>query len=180
MLVINPNAEPRRELVLIAGSTDAEAALVHREALRVLRPDIATAHVDAYSDDAWPRAVLHSYERALSLARGQVADGTRSRKDDPGMGIDVDVRDDRQFEMLSDLVPHTINAEGWQGDRQIFSASDSGTSLWFAVTGTQEAELVSRLEALGVRPTVLAAPPRRRGGAFLTWARRTGASTRRP
>ncbi|CAM5413515.1 hypothetical protein SSPIM334S_07929 [Streptomyces spiroverticillatus] len=75
------------------------------------------------------------------------------------MGIDIDVRDDAQFELLLDLVPHTINAEGWRGDQLVFSASDSGTSLWMVVTQGQEAELLSRLEAQGIRPTALAVQP---------------------
>ncbi|MBT2365811.1 hypothetical protein J7E88_10945 [Streptomyces sp. ISL-10] len=156
----NQDGGPRCELVLMDGSSAADVALVHREALRVLRSDIGVAHLDAYSDDAWPPAVLHAYERALSLAREEVSAGTRSPGADTGMGIDIDVRDDRQFEVLSDLAPYTINAEGWRGDRLVFSASDSGTSLWIAVTEEQKAELVSRLEALGIPPTVLAVKPR--------------------
>ncbi|MEV3853909.1 hypothetical protein AB0J38_06230 [Streptomyces sp. NPDC050095] len=102
-----------------------------REALRVLRPFIDTAHVDAYSDDDWPYDVLGAYQDALSLARDAVAAGTRSRRADPGMGIDIDVRDDAQFEILVALAPFTINAEARQGNRLVFSASDSGHSLWF-------------------------------------------------
>jgi hypothetical protein len=133
--------------------------LVYREALRVLRSGIDAAHLDAYSDEAWPPAVLHSYERALSLAREAVADGVRSRRADPGMGIDIDIHDDAQFEVLLDLAPYTIHAEGWQGDRLVFSASNSGTSLWIAVTQEQEAELMSQLDALGTPPTVLVLQP---------------------
>ncbi|WP_062641134.1 hypothetical protein [Streptomyces maremycinicus] len=149
-----------RELVLVDGLSPVDVALVHREALRVLRSGIEVAHLDAYCDDAWPPAVVHLYERALSLARQAVADGSRSRRADPGMGIDIDVRDDAQFELLSDLAPHTINAEGWRGDRLVFSASDSGTTLWIAVTQEQEAELLSRLDTLGIPPTALLVQPR--------------------
>jgi hypothetical protein len=155
--VINQTDDPGRELVLIDGLSPADVVLVHREALRVLRSSIDAACLDAYSDDAWPHAVLHSYERALSLAREAVADGTRSRHCDPGMGIDIDVRDDGQFEVLSDLAPHTINAEGRRGGRLVFSASDSGTSLWITVTQEQEEELLSRLNELGIPSTALAA-----------------------
>ncbi|MGX4692360.1 hypothetical protein [Streptomyces sp. JNUCC 63] len=154
--------DPGRELVLVDGLSPADVVLVHREALRVLRSGIDAAHLDAYSDDAWPPAVLHSYERALSLARKAVADGTRSRRCDPGMGIDIDVRDDGQFEVLSDLAPYTVNAEGRRGDRLVFSASDSGTSLWIAVTQEQEEELLSRLNGLGIPSTALAVQRRGR------------------
>jgi len=149
-----------RELVLVDGLSLADVVLVHREALRVLRSGIDAAHLDAYTDDAWPPAVLPSYERALSLARRAVADGTRSRRADPGMGIDIDVRNDAQFELLVDLAPHAINAEGWRGSQLVFGASDSGTSLWIAVTQDQEAELLSRLDALNIPPTALVVRPR--------------------
>lgn len=76
------------------------------------------------------------------------------------MGIDIDISDGAQFDLLLDLAPFTISAEGWRGDRLVFSASDSGTSLWMAVTQEQEAELLARLDALGIPPTVLAVQPR--------------------
>jgi hypothetical protein len=160
--VINQDGGSGRELVLGGGLSPADLVLVYREALRVLRSGIDAAHLDAYSDEAWPPAVLHSYEHALSLAREAVADGVRSRRADPGMGIDIDIHDDAQFEVLLDLAPYTIHAEGWQGNRRVFSASDSGTSLWIAVTQEQEAELMSQLDALGTPPTALVLQPRGR------------------
>ncbi|MGW7608033.1 hypothetical protein ACWGKW_12310 [Streptomyces sp. NPDC054766] len=132
--MISQQGVPRNEFVIAGGSSPAEVTQVHREALRVLRSDIDSADLDAYSDEAWPPAVVNSYERALSLAREQVSDGTRSRRDDPGMGIGIDVRDDEQFGVLLDLAPYTINAEGRQGDCLIYSANDTGTALIIAVT----------------------------------------------
>ncbi|THA78681.1 hypothetical protein [Streptomyces sp. A0592] len=143
---------PRRALLLGDSLEPAELARAHRQALLVLRSSIETAHIDAYSDAAWPQEVVSSYERALSMGRDEAARGARSAKDDP-MGIDVDVRDDAQFEVLLDLAPYTIHAEGWRGGRQIFSASDTGTALWVAVTQQQEVELMSRLMAHGIAPT---------------------------
>ncbi|MET8247526.1 hypothetical protein ABZV31_25760 [Streptomyces sp. NPDC005202] len=160
--MINQDGGSGRELVLGDGLSPSDLVLLHREVLRVLRSGIDAAHLDAYSDDALPPAVLHAYERALSLARQAVAEGTRSRRADPGMGIDTDVHDDAQFEVLLDLAPHTINAEGWRGDRLVFSASDSGTSLWIAVTQEQETELLRRLDALGTPSTALAVQQRGR------------------
>ncbi|MGW2685700.1 hypothetical protein ACWC6I_21415 [Streptomyces sp. NPDC001414] len=144
-----------RELVLVDGVRPADVVRVHREALHVLRSSIDAAHIDAYSGDAWPPEVLHSYESALLLAREEVAHGHRSRRSDPWMGIDIDVRDDGQFEVLSDLVPYTIHAEGWRDGRQVFSASDSGTALWIEATREQETALLSRLGQLGISSGVL-------------------------
>jgi hypothetical protein len=159
MRVIDQHGGVRRELVLVGGSGPADVAHLHREALRVLRSDIDAAHLDAYSDDAWPPGVPRSYERVLSLAREAVANGTRSRRDDPGMGIDIGVRDDAQFELLLDLVPHTIHAEGRRGGQLVFSASDSGIPLGMTVTQGQEAELRSRLEAQAIPPNALGVQP---------------------
>jgi len=119
----------------------------------VLRSSIETAHIDAYSDAAWPQEVVSLYERALSMGRDAVVRGARSIKDDPGMGIDIDVRDDAQFEVLLALAPYTIHAEAWRTGRQVFSAGDTGTALWVAVTQQQEVELMSRLAAHGIPPT---------------------------
>lgn len=144
-----------RELVLGPGVDPADVVLVHREVLRVLRPFLDAAHFDAYSGDVWPPEVLASYERALLMAREEVAAGTRPRRADPGMGIDVDVRDDAEFEVLSALAPCTIHAEAWSEGGLVFSASDTGTSLWMALTPAQEAELRSRLDLLEVPASVL-------------------------
>ncbi|MEE4546570.1 hypothetical protein V2S66_31975 [Streptomyces sp. V4-01] len=154
-----PAGRPPRELVLVGALGRADVVRAHRAALTVLRPALDAAHVDAYSGDFWPPEVLPSYEQALALARQEVAAGTRRRRADPGMGIDIDVRDDAQFAVLLDLAAHTIHAEGSSGGRGIFSASDTGTALWIAVTPEQEAELRSQLDAFGIPPTVFAAPP---------------------
>jgi hypothetical protein len=156
-VMIDQNGRARRGLVLAGGPSPSGVALIHREALRVLRPTMDSAHLDAYSDDPWPPAVLPSYSGVLSLAREAVAAGTRSRRADPGMGIDIDVRDDAQFRLLLDLAPYTIHAEGRREDRTVFRADDTGTALWIAVTPEEEAELLSRLAAQGIPATALTA-----------------------
>lgn len=153
--------EPRRDLFLRDGLEAADVVRVHREALRVLRDSIETAHLDAYSDSAWPREVEPAYEQVLSMAANEVAEGVRSAKNDPGMGTDVDVREDTQFDVLLALAPYTIHAEAWRQGRKIFSASDTGTALWIAVTSEQEVRLMSRLDALGVPQTAFTAQPRK-------------------
>lgn len=160
--MISQNGARVRELVLADGVRPADVVRVHSEALHVLRSGIDAAHIDAYSDDVWPPEVLDSYERALSLAREEVVNGTRSRRSDPGMGIDLDVRDDGHFKVLSDLAPYTTHAEGWLDGRLVFSASDSGTSLWVELTQEQEAALRSRLGQLGIPSGVLTVPAPKR------------------
>ncbi|MFD8733398.1 hypothetical protein ACFV06_00575 [Streptomyces sp. NPDC059618] len=164
--------EPRRDLFLREGLEAEDVVRVHREALRVLRDSIESAHVDAYSDIAWPLEVAPAYEQVMSMAANEVAAGVRSARSDPGMGIDVDVRNDVQFGVLLALAPYTIHAEGWQQGREIFSASDTGTALWISVTSEQEVRLMSRLEALGVPRTAFTTEPRKRRGLFARWSRR--------
>ncbi|WP_326592556.1 hypothetical protein [Streptomyces brevispora] len=150
----------RRELFIRSGLGAADVVHAHREALLVLRDSIETAHVDAYSDEAWPEEVVPAYERALLMADGALADGLRSAKNDPGMGIDVDVHDDAQFDVLLALAPYTIHAEAWRQGQQLFSANDTGTALWISVTSQHETRLMSRLGALRVTGTAFADRPR--------------------
>ncbi|MFI8182831.1 hypothetical protein ACIF70_20245 [Actinacidiphila glaucinigra] len=118
--MIDKDGGPRRGLVPACGLGPSDVVLVHREALRVLRPDLHSAHVDAYTDGAWPDEALSSYRGVLALAREAVTAGTRSRRDDSGMGIDIDARDDAQFGLLLDLAPYTIHAEGRCEGRTVF------------------------------------------------------------
>jgi hypothetical protein len=105
--------------------------------------------------------VAPAYELLLAMAAKDVAEGDRSAKGDPGMGIDVDVREDTQFDVLLAVAPYTIHAEAWRQGREIFSASDTGTALWIAVTSEQEVRLMSRRDALGVPQTAFTTQPRR-------------------
>ncbi|MFG2646018.1 hypothetical protein ACGFYP_34235 [Streptomyces sp. NPDC048370] len=156
--MINQHDDVSREPLLAGGLSPTDAVLLHRETLHMLRSGIDTAHLDAYSDDPWPPTVLRSYEHTLPLAQKAVAAGTRPRHADPGMGIDIDVRDDAQFELLPDLAPHTIHAEGRRGNQLVFNASDSGTSLRMALTQEQKTELLSRLHTQGIPPQAITSP----------------------
>ncbi|MEU2183800.1 hypothetical protein [Streptomyces thermolilacinus] len=151
-------AEVLREFVIADGTRPEDAAQVCREALWVLRPVLQTVYLDAYSDGPWPPEVVGSRDLAVALGEATAPDRFRG---DPRMGIGIDVRDDVQFGVLLELAPHTIGAEGYRGDRQVFSAADTGT-LWFALTEEQHGLLLARLAELGIPAAVLAAPPRRR------------------
>ncbi|MFI9586275.1 hypothetical protein ACIHCQ_31545 [Streptomyces sp. NPDC052236] len=187
--MISHGDDSRHELFLREGLDAVDVVRAHTAALRVLRSSIESAHVDAYSDVAWPQDVMPSYEQALCLARNAVVSGTRSARADPGMGIDIDIRDDAQFEVLLALAPYTIHAEGWLGNQSIFSMDDTGTALWVAVTAAEEVELRSQLDTLGIaRMAFTAECPgggrtarARQGGRIrLTRARRRSPVERRP
>jgi len=154
----------RVEFVLKDAQDCYTVSTVHQEALRVLRPSISRAVLDAYSDCSWPEDVIPFYERVIGLARTELRAGIRKPNSDLGMGIDINVRDDEQFEALSRLLPHTIHAEAWpaEGKEPLLSADDTGTALWFALTPPEEASFWGRLQERGVRPDALAYAPARR------------------
>ncbi|MGI5134241.1 MULTISPECIES: hypothetical protein [unclassified Streptomyces] len=65
-----------------------------------------------------------------------------------------------QIEVLLALAPYTIHAGGWREGQLVFSASDTGTALWVAVTQQQEVELMSRLVAQGIPPIAFIVDPK--------------------
>ncbi|GAA5005839.1 hypothetical protein GCM10023317_40510 [Actinopolymorpha pittospori] len=104
-----------------------------------------------------PEGTQNAVQRLTDLARTQDA-----RQHDPShpvgyVGIEVEVTDDDQFDLLVALSPFTINAEGYtEADDLIYSASDTGTGLWMQLTPTQHEELVERLRASGANPRCVA------------------------
>ncbi|WP_327676233.1 hypothetical protein [Kitasatospora sp. NBC_00458] len=157
-----PAPDEPTTLFLADGLDPAVTAAVHREALRALRSAVDRAWVDAYSDDPWPDEVLPAYGQALALARAALAGGTRTRRSDPGMGIEIDLRDDAQFAVLLALAPHTIGAEAWRGGVLVYGAGDTGRAFHVTVTPGQEAALRARLAAAGLPAEALRDQPARR------------------
>ncbi|MFJ9697337.1 hypothetical protein [Kitasatospora sp. NPDC101183] len=145
-MMITDDGLPERELVLRDGLDPANVARAHRAALEVLRYNLDTVRIDALSDRPWPETVAAAHRRALALGRAQARAAGRFRGD-PATGIGIDPKDDGQFALLQALAPHTIGAEGWRAERLIFSACDSGSSLWLAVTVRQHELLETRLRA---------------------------------
>lgn len=154
----------RREFALRDCLNETTVKAVHEEVLRVLRPVIAYAWIDAYSDLPWPTEVLSYLHTLTKMAGDRLADGNRRRSPDVRKGIDIDVRDEPQFQALQHLLPYTIHAEAWAGDgtTQVLSASDTGTSLWFALTSDEKTLLKDRLAVRSVRPNAVMELPERR------------------
>jgi hypothetical protein len=59
-----------------------------------------------------------------------------------------------------------LSLRTYAASRQIFSANDTGTALWIAVTPQEEVQLMSRLDALGVPQTAFTTQPPRQGRLF--------------
>ncbi|MFF7674814.1 hypothetical protein [Actinacidiphila glaucinigra] len=57
VVVIDKDAGPRRAFVPARARSTSDLALLHREALRVPRPGLDSACLDAYTDGVWPREV---------------------------------------------------------------------------------------------------------------------------
>lgn len=78
------------------------------------------------------------------------------------MGIDIDPADDEQFDIVRVLTPFTIHAEfsGTSGE-QLYSASDTGTGLWMALTADEHQQLVARLHACNADPAAVILLPER-------------------
>jgi len=83
--------------------------------------------------------------------------------------VDLDPRNDAEFEVLIILSPHTLLADGYDEDgRNVYSADDQG-GLWLKLTADEHAEVSRRLSEVGVgercsvhnRPRPLATPFRR-------------------
>ena len=74
--------------------------------------------------------------------------------------MDLDPRNDAEFEGMTTLSPHTLLADGYDGaGRNIYSADDQG-GLWLKLTTDEHAELSQRLSEVGVGESVLSPQPR--------------------
>ncbi|GAA2760039.1 hypothetical protein GCM10009872_54000 [Actinopolymorpha rutila] len=145
----------RSAFVLDDDADEATVIAAHQEGLRVVRGVLRRVWIDAISDRPWPQQAQDPLRALLDLAALRHTGDT---------GIEVDVGDDDQFDLVVALSPFTISAEGWaESDEQIYSASDTGTSLWMALTPREHSELRERLLTRGADPNaVIPQPPRRR------------------
>ncbi|MGN6637252.1 MAG: hypothetical protein ACTHJ6_17565, partial [Oryzihumus sp.] len=54
---------------------------------------------------------------------------------EPGISVELDPRDDRDFDLAVAVAPYKISGTGLDGlDRMIYDGNDTGTSAWFALT----------------------------------------------
>jgi hypothetical protein len=79
-------------------------------------------------------------ERAITLGK---------RRKSTGMGIELDVSRDEEFELLIRLAPFSIHSEAWADEHEVFSSSDSGDHAWFALTPVEATEAAARLAEAG-------------------------------
>jgi hypothetical protein len=151
----------KEQSVFVLDQSAGEPAVVatHREALLVLRPRLATVEIDPTSPP-WPLEVSRQVQALHRLGERQGRWPPRNRPL-ARTGVDLDPRNDAEFEVLITLSPHTLLADGWDEDgRNIYSASDEG-GLWLRLTADEHAEVSRRLSEIGVGEAVLGPQPPR-------------------
>lgn len=115
--------------------------------LGVLRPSITSVWIDAVTDGAWGGAQQRDVEALLAVEQRSVRAG--QRRTATSMGIDLDLTRDVEFGLLVRLSAYSIHAEAWAQSEPVFSASDTGDHLWFALTPGDATQAASCLSDLG-------------------------------
>jgi hypothetical protein len=141
------------EWVLSDAATRDDAALVHKAALTVLRPDLKRVEMDP-AEAGWPEEVRSAVDElhAVGAAQGRWPERKRVVA---RTGVDLDPAVDRDFEIACALAPHAVLADGWDlAGNNVYEATDSG-GLLLTLSRAQHEELTQRLLASVVDPTLL-------------------------
>jgi hypothetical protein len=139
------------EYVTTRGISLATLEIVTTAVLRILRPKAGRAYLDGVSDNPWPKRHEGRVARLHELAASRPARGS-----DPRMGIELDFRDDEQFEIFVDLAPHALHSEIWakvenpSREWQLFATDDSGTQAYFTLNDEEHRGVAAHLASLGV------------------------------
>jgi hypothetical protein len=118
-----------------------EATFVCQAVLEVLRPRLTKVWIDAYSDysDELPPVVAQAQDwlREAGRARGS---------GDPGMGIEVDPTDARNWHILRTYAPWSIHVElVAEANRMIASLHDCGYSVTAELTADEAVQVTRNL-----------------------------------
>jgi hypothetical protein len=108
------------------GLPDEAVGRAHRILLCAVRPALDLIYIDAISDCPWPADVSGE----LNALRALGIEQRETDRDAPQVRIRLEPRSDKQFSIALALARYSIGVEGYSLGRQIFSASDTGTSVW--------------------------------------------------
>lgn len=123
-----------------------EAALVCGVILDVLRDDLKTAHVDAYTD--FDSAEVPEDVRAAESALRKI--GAAQHRRDPHMGIELDLPNPEHASLLGTYAPWSINVDLYgDDDEYLGSFHDGATSIHFRAGPRQAVEIAGRLTDVG-------------------------------
>lgn len=136
------------------GADRATVDAVHRGVLRAQRLRIADLTIDLAAGP-WPSEVQWAVDDAVERAtrtRGFFGRTWVRRARD----IDLDLRDERDFEIALALVPYTIGSTGIDHHgRMIWDANDAGTSAAFQLTPSEVGEARAYVDCADGDPTAL-------------------------
>ncbi|WP_157181042.1 hypothetical protein [Actinopolymorpha alba] len=109
--------------------------------------------MDGVSDRPWPAQATGPLQALIRLANLEKAGRHEAADSVLYMDVEVDPRNGEQFELVVALSPFTTGAEGLDNsEKLIYSASDTGSGLWMALTPSEHSELREKLLARGVSP----------------------------
>lgn len=137
----DPALNSELRLGLVTANSAEAIATIGRAAAVAMRSGFDQAWLDLISDRPWPADA----ESALAHLRGVAA--VRGRGE---TAVEIDLRDDTDFEAFVCLLPFTISAEAYAGDRLTFAMSDTGSGAWFAPDRGERAALARALDDAGV------------------------------
>jgi hypothetical protein len=146
-------AKPTPAAYTLHSEAPADAvAAGYRGALTSMRSRLADFCLDLISDRTWPPDVQWAVE-ALTPRRPPRTSILPWVKREPSITIDLDLREDEDFQLAVALAPYTINGEGIAHDnRIIYSGNDTGTSSYFELTENEHQTTVHCMTEAGVSP----------------------------
>lgn len=137
----DPALDSERRLGLITAASAGAIATIGRAAAVAMRSGFDRARLDLISDRPWPADAANALAQVRGIAvvrgRGETA-------------VDVDPRDDADFEAFVCLLPYAVSAEAYAGDRLVLSMSDTGPGVWFATDRRERAALARALDSAGL------------------------------
>lgn len=144
-------AKPAPAAYSVAAEAPPEAvAAAYRGALSSVRSKLAGFCLDLVSDEAWPADVQWAVE-ALSPRRPQWGSILPWVQQERSVTIDLDLREDGDFQLAVALAPYTVNGRGFADDnRTIYSGNDTGTSAYFELTEEERESTVQYMTEEGV------------------------------
>ena len=145
-----------------------EAALVCAVVLDVLRGDLSTVCIDAYSD--YDRDMPQEI-KAVQATLKEIGFVQHGR--DPGMGIDLDLTDPEHARLLDLFAPWSINVD-LLGPHRLDMGCFHDCALWvhFRASPEQAVEIAARLRAVGPVVSSSVLDESRREERHAQWAAR--------
>jgi hypothetical protein len=144
-------ARPAAAGYSVAGEAPPEAvAAAYRGALDSVRSKLAGFRLELVSDEAWPPDVQWAVE-ALGPRRPPWNSITPWVGQGRTITIDLDLREDGDFQLAVALAPYTSRCQGFADDnRIIYSGQGNATGAYFELTEEERESAVQYMTEEGV------------------------------